>query len=400
MTFHHYDESWHGRIRAELAHLLHEGRWRSPRTFDALGPVGELEGRAVVSFASNDYLGLSAHPAVVAAAIDALRRWGAGAGASRLVTGSRPVHAELEIALAEWKSTEAAICFPTGFAANLGTLCALGGAGVCIFSDELNHASIIDGCRLARATSAVYRHSDMDHLNELLRTRGRFDGRGPAIVVTDAVFSMDGDTAPLEKLVPLCAQQGALLVLDEAHAALGTLLPEAVGHGGSGAADMIVRVGTLSKTLGSLGGFVAGSHDIVDLLVNRARPYIFSTALPPADAAAALAALRILRSDEGTALTERLAWLVGRMSEAGFAPAGHSSPIIPIVIGGEQAALDASAALLDGGLWVPAIRPPTVPIGTSRLRVTLSAVHKDSDVDRLLDALARILPVRTDLASS
>jgi 8-amino-7-oxononanoate synthase len=380
---------WDHRVRASLAQVVDEGRWRAPREFDALGPTGLLEGGPVVSFASNDYLGLSGHPAVVAAAHDALDRWGAGSGASRLVTGSRPIHSELERELAEWKGTEAAVCFPTGFAANLGVLCALGGPGVRILSDELNHASIIDGCRLSRSALAVYRHSDMDHLAELLAGG---DAPMPTIVVSDSVFSMDGDVAPLDQLVTLCRRHNALLILDEAHAVLGPDLPAATGrdgHGGGGEGT-VVRVGTLSKTLGSLGGFVAASRDIVDLLVNRARSYIFSTAPTPADAAAALAAVRVVRSTEGAALSDRLAALIDRVAEAGFAPPGHRSPIIPVVLGSEQAALSASVALLEDGLWVPAIRPPTVPVGTSRLRVTLSAAHSDHDVSRLLGALSRL----------
>jgi 8-amino-7-oxononanoate synthase len=380
------ESPWPARIRAELAQVVGEGRWRSPREFDACGPAGVLEGGAVVSFASNDYLGLSAHPAVVAAAHEALQRWGAGSGASRLVTGSRPVHGDLERALAAWKATDAAVCFPTGFAANLGVLCVLGGPGVRVLSDELNHASIIDGCRLSRSALAVYRHRDLAHLDQLLAVPvGPPGATAPAIVVTDTVFSMDGDVAPVEELVALCRRHGALLVLDEAHAVLGPHVAHSADE-----ADHVVRVGTLSKTLGSLGGFVAASRDVVDLLVNRARSYIFSTAPTPADAAAALAALRVLRSDEGLALTGRLTGLIDRVVEAGLAAPGHPSPIIPVVLGSEQAALDASAALLDEGLWVPAIRPPTVPAGTSRLRVTVSAAHRDEDVSRLLRALTRL----------
>jgi 8-amino-7-oxononanoate synthase len=404
--------TWPDRIRSELAQVVAEDRWRAPREFDARGPAGALHGHPVVSFASNDYLGLSAHPEVVRAAHDALERWGAGAGASRLVTGSRPVHTELELELAAWKGTEAAVCFPPGFAANLGTLCALGGRGVRVLSDELNHASIIDGCRLSRSELAVYRHADMDHLEQLLA--GRVPAAAgteslPTIVVTDSVFSMDGDAAPLEHLLPLCARHDALLVMDEAHAVLGPHLPPVTRDGGeakgsrdrAGVASVgthrgtVVRVGTMSKTLGALGGFVAASRDVVDLLVNRARSYIFSTALTPADAAAALAALRILRSDEGAALTGRLAALIDRMAEAGIVAPGHPSPIVPVILGSEQAALDASSALLEAGLWVPAIRPPTVPAGTSRLRVTLSSAHSDTDVDRLLEALSalRVTPL-------
>jgi 8-amino-7-oxononanoate synthase len=375
---------WADRIRAQLAQVVDEGRWRAPREFDAWGPEGALEGADVVSFASNDYLGLSAHHDVVAAAHAALDRWGTGAGASRLVTGSRPVHADLERGLAGWKGTEAAVCFPTGFAANLGVLSVLGGPGVRVLSDELNHASIIDGCRLSRSQVAVYRHCDLAHLEDLLASGGGGVDT-PALVVTDSVFSMDGDVAPLDDLLAICARHGALLVVDEAHAVLGPHLDMAAVE--EPARSRLVRVGTLSKTLGALGGFVAASRDIVDLVINRARPYIFSTALPPADAAAALAALRILRAEEGEALVARLASLVGRLSEAGVAPAAHPSPIVPVILGSEEAAMHASATLLDAGLWVPAIRPPTVPVGTSRLRVTLSAAHRDVDVDRLIDAL-------------
>lgn len=375
--------SWAERVRAQLDAVVDEGRWRSPREFDARGPAGILDGNGVVSFASNDYLGLSAHPGVIEAARVALERWGAGAGGSRLVTGSRPVHAALERALAEWKGTDAAICFPTGFAANLGVLSVLGGPDVRVLSDELNHASIIDGCRLSRSQLAVYRHGDAAHLAELL---GGGAAATPTLVVTDSVFSMDGDAAPLEEIAALCRRHGALLVLDEAHAFLSPHLP----LGGAGLT--VVRVGTLSKTLGSLGGFVAGPQDVIDLLVNRARSYIFSTALTPADAAAALAALGVLRSSEGAALVARLSGLVAAMVDAGLAAPGHPSPIIPVILGSEQRALEASAVLLDQGLWVPAIRPPTVPVGTSRLRVTLSAAHRDEDVSRLVGALGALAP--------
>lgn len=387
--------TWPDRIRVQLTQLVDEGRWRAPREFDAWGPRGRLEGTEVVSFASNDYLGLSAHPAVRSAAHEALERWGTGAGGSRLVTGSRPVHAELEEELAEWKGTEAAVCFPTGFAANLGVLSVLGGPGVRVISDELNHASIIDGCRLSRAEVAVYRHRNLGHLEELLASEG--GEAKPSLVVTDSVFSMDGDVAPLEDLVALCVSRGALLVIDEAHAVLGPCLE--LSELSDTARSSIVRVGTLSKTLGTLGGFVAASRNVVDLLVNRARSYIFSTALPPADAAAAAAAVRVVRSAEGEMLVKRLASLVQRMSDVGVAPASHPSPIIPVILGSERAAMDASAAAFTRGLWIPAIRPPTVPVGTSRLRVTVSAAHEDDDVTRLIDVL-HSLPVPASVAGS
>jgi 8-amino-7-oxononanoate synthase len=370
---------WGDRVAAELAAVRAAGRWRSVRDLDTDGPVtGTLAGRPVVSFAANDYLGLSHHPAVVAAAHAALDRWGAGAGASRLVVGSRPVHGELEAELAAWKGTEAALLFPTGFAANLGVLAALAGPDVTILSDELNHASIVDGARLARGAVRVYAHGDLDHLGKLLVDVDA-EGRGPALVVSDSVFSMDGDVADVAGLVELCATRGALLVLDEAHAVLGPSV--AAADAGS---EAIVRVGTLSKALGALGGFVAGSAAVIDLLRNRARPFIFTTAPTPADVAAALAALRVVCSAEGDRLVRRLLGHVVRIRP------GHPTPIVPVILGDEEAALAAAATLLDDGLLVPAIRPPTVPVGTSRLRVALSAAHTPAQVDRLAAALARL----------
>ncbi|HET6951331.1 MAG TPA: 8-amino-7-oxononanoate synthase [Acidimicrobiales bacterium] len=370
---------WDGRVDAELAGIRAAGRWRVARELATTGPVtGVVDGRDVVVFASNDYLGLTHHPAVAAAAHAAIDRWGTGSGASRLVVGSRPLHRELEDELAGWKSTEAALLFPTGFAANLGLLATLGGAGVTILSDELNHASIVDGARLARAEVEIYRHRDLDHLAKLLVEVTAAE-RGPALVVSDSAFSMDGDVADVDGLVERCAPHGALLVLDEAHAVLGP----AVDTGAAAAAGVtVLRMGTLSKALGSLGGYVAGPGRYVDLLRNRARPFIFTTATSPADAAAGLAALGVVRSPAGAALLARLRRHVDRLRT------GHPTPIIPVVLGDEAAALGAADRLLAGGLLVPAIRPPTVPPGTSRLRVALSAAHTDDQVDRLAAALA------------
>jgi 8-amino-7-oxononanoate synthase len=372
---------WDVRVDAELDGIRAAGRWRVTRELATTGPVtGVVDGRPVVTFASNDYLGLTHHPAVVAAAHAALDRWGAGSGASRLVVGSRPLHAELEAELAEWKGTEAALLFPTGFAANLGLLATLGGPGVTILSDELNHASIVDGARLARAGVRVFRHADLDHLAKLLVDVDG-SGDGPALVVTDSAFSMDGDVAAVEALIDLCADHDALLVLDEAHAVLGPELPaRRAAHRGV----TVLRMGTLSKALGSLGGFVAGPRRYVDVLRNRARPFIFTTAPTPADVGAALAAVRVVRSTEGGALAARLRRHVDRLRP------GHPTPIVPVVLGDEAAALAAADRLLDQGLLVPAIRPPTVPAGTSRLRVALSAAHTDAQVDALATALAAL----------
>jgi 8-amino-7-oxononanoate synthase len=362
--------TWSDWADGQLDAIRGAGRWRQTSSFDARGPEGEVEGRTVVSFASNDYLGLSSHPAVAAAAHAAIDRWGTGATASRLIVGNRPCHDQLEAAIADWKHTEEALVFPTGYAANLGVLTTFGGDDVTVFSDELNHASIIDGCRLSRSRVEVYRHGNVSHLGDLLNSTS-----GRAVVVTDAVFSMDGDVAPMDELLGCCTRHGALLVVDEAHAVLG---PEFSGDGAE-----LIRVGTLSKALGSLGGWVAGPRSLIDLLVNRARSFIFTTGLSPADAAAALAALAVVRSPEGDALVGRLRKVVARVRP------GHPSPIVPVIFGDERLALDAAAALLDAGLLVPAVRPPTVPVGTSRLRVALSAAHTDQMIDRLLDALGR-----------
>ncbi len=360
--------TWEVWADAEARAIRDAGRWRTPKDLDDDGPV---------SFASNDYLGLTQHPAVVAAAHDALDRWGAGSGSARLIVGSRPIHSALERALAGWKRMPRAALFPTGFATNLGVLTTFGGPGVLICSDELNHASIIDGCRLARADVAVYRHNDLDHLAALLRDRGP----RRALVVTDTVFSMDGDVADVGAIADLCTREGALCVFDEAHAVLGPHVEVAPDAN-------VLRVGTLSKTLGALGGFVAGPARYVELVENLARPYIFTTAPTPADTAAALAALAVLESPEGDALVARLRMLVDRVRE------GHPSPIVPFVIGDERATIATAEALRDRGVLVPAIRPPTVAPGTSRLRVTLSAAHTDTQVDLLVRALDEVL-VRT-----
>jgi 8-amino-7-oxononanoate synthase len=367
---------WLGWADDQLDAIRFAGRFRATRPFDALGPAGSLDGRDVVSFASNDYLGLAAHPAVIAAAHEAIDRWGTGSTASRLIVGNRPIHDELEAELAAWKGTERAVVFPSGFAANLGVLATIGGADTIVFSDELNHASIIDGVRLSRSAVQIYRHNDLDHLAGLMHGAA-MEGRR-LVVVADSVFSMDGDLAPVDELAALCAAHGALLMLDEAHAVLGPAAPPPTDG------LVTIRVGTLSKALGALGGFAAVPAPIADLLVNRARSYIFTTGLSPADSAAALAAVRLVRGAEGDLLVERLRALIDRLAP------GHPSPIVPIVLGDEDSALKSAAALLERGIFIPAIRPPTVPPGTSRLRLTLSAGHTDEMIDALLTALAEL----------
>lgn len=374
-------DGWSARIDDELASVRAAGRWRAIRDLDGGGPATILHepggDRAIVDFASNDYLGLTQHPETKDAARAAIDRYGTGSGASRLVVGARPLHRELEAELAAWKGTEAALLFPTGYAANLGVLTTFGAADVVVCSDELNHASIIDGTRLARATTRVFGHGDLDALDALLADAPR----GRSMVVSDAVFSMDGDEADVVGLASCCARHGALLVLDEAHAVLGPDTADAAARLADAGVPLL-RMGTLSKALGSLGGFVAGPRRAIDLLVNRARSFIFTTAPTPADTAAALAAVRVVRSAEGDALRARLRAHVDRLA------AGHPSPILPVVVGAEDDAVAASARLLERGLFVPAIRPPTVAVGTSRLRIALSAAHTDDQVDALAEALA------------
>jgi 8-amino-7-oxononanoate synthase len=362
--------AWDHWVDCQAESIKTQQRWRQLRALDGTGPHFRLpDGTSVVSFASNDYLGLSRHSGVLAEAHDALERWGAGAGSSRLIVGERPVHAALENDLAEWRHSEAALVFPTGYQTNLGVLTTFG-AGARIVSDELNHASIIDGARLARAEVTVYRHGDVEHAAHLVRS-----APGRVVVVTDTVFSMDGDVADVDGLAELCAEAHGLLVLDDAHAVFGEGAVERPD-------SACLRVGTLSKALGSQGGYVAGPRAWIDLLVNQARSFVFTTGLAPASAAAARAALAISRSAEGDA---RRATLLRHI--AAVRPA-HGTPIVPFVVGDEARALDVADSLLRDGLLVPAIRPPTVPAGTCRLRVSLSAAHSDADVARLVAAVA------------
>ena len=370
--------SWTSIIAERTDRIRGAGRWRQIRTLDSGTPATSITttGSNVVSFAANDYLGLSQHPQVVAAARDELELRGSGAGAARLIVGGRPIHDQLEAALADWKGTEAAVLFPTGYQANLGILGSLAAAapGCVMISDALNHASIIDGTRLSRAQVEVVKHRDIDAVRTALISA---DGR-PCVVVTDSVFSMDGDRAPVEELIDLSREHDALLVLDEAHAVFDSTPPAGVSL------DHVVRVGTLSKTLGSVGGFVAATRSIVDLCVNTSRTFIFTTAGAPADAAAALAAVSIVRSDEGRALIRRLEEFVERVTP------GHPSPIIPVLVGDEHRAMDLSTDLLQRGILVPAIRPPTVAPGTCRLRIALSAAHTFEQIDQLVEALSEL----------
>lgn len=376
-------------LDAELAALAAAGRLRALP--DTAGPARHeirLAGRPALSFCSNDYLGLAGHRALTEAALEAAVRSGFGGGAARLVAGDRPEHRELEAALAAFVGQPAAALFPTGYQANLGVFSALAGPGDLVVSDAANHASLIDGIRLSRATIAVYPHRDAAAAAAALATSGGFRRR---FLVTESLFSMDGDVAPLAELDRAARAHHAVLVVDEAHA-LGVLGPGGRGLCAEAGVVADALVGTLGKALGAAGGFVAGSSQLIDIIVNKSRTFIYTTALPPPVAAAARAALAIAAGPDGAArrvaLFERLAQLRDKLSLAH----GVNSPIIPILMGNSVDSVLASQALRERGVHVQAIRPPTVPDGTARLRITLSAAHSDADVARLGDALLAVLP--------
>jgi 8-amino-7-oxononanoate synthase len=346
-----------------------------------------VDGHALVNFGSNDYLGLAADQRLATAAAEAAKREGWGAGASPLVLGHDAIHEQLERRLAEFEGTEAALFFPSGFAANMGTIAALVGPGDVVYTDRKNHASLLDGCRLSRADVRAYAHADVGQLTRLLSRAGGYRRR---LVVTDSLFSMDGDLAPLVELADLASRFDAMLLIDEAHAT------GVFGRRGRGVAEHLgvedrvhVRIGTLSKALGSIGGFVAGSRPLIDWLVNRARPYVFSTALPAAVAAAALAAMVIVRDEpeRRVALYQRAARLRDALSQQGWNTGRSASQIIPVVVGQPDRALHFASALRARGFFVPAIRPPTVPEGESCLRISLTCGHTDEMVDALLRAM-------------
>jgi 8-amino-7-oxononanoate synthase len=362
------------------------------------GPVVEVGGRMLVNLCSNDYLALAGDPRVRRAAAEAAERDGAGSGASRLVAGDLAIHGRLERALAGFEGTEAALLFNSGYHANAGVPPALVGRDDALFSDQLNHASIIDGAVLSRAELVRYRHADADDLAaRLARSTAR-----RKLVVTDAVFSMDGDAAPLRAIADACQRHGAMLYVDEAHAT-GVLGPTGAGlaEAEGVAARVDVRMGTLGKALGSFGAWVGGERRLVEWLSNRARPFVFTTALPPAACGAALEALAIVRGEP--ARRDRLRALTLRAKEGlariGFELPGVVAPILPVILGSEERALAASRALRERGFFVKAIRPPTVPRGTSRLRVTLTAGHDEAQVDAFLGALAEVLPLLPPLAA-
>ena len=352
------------------------------------GPRVVLDGKPVLLLCSNDYLGFADHPRVRTAAADAAMRWGAGAGASRLVCGTMTPHRRLEERLAAFKGREAALLFGSGYLANMGVIAALARPGDVVFSDELNHASIVDGCRLSRAEVFVYNHADVEHLQWGIR---QAEGRG-ALIVSDGLFSMDGDIAPLEDLVALAERHRLRLVVDEAHAT-GTIGPEGRGTlAAAGLEDQVdVIVGTLGKALGSYGAFVACEREMAQYLINAARTFIFSTAPPPPAVAAALAALELIqeRPYRVARLQANAAALRSALQQEGFDLGASRTHIIPMVIGEAQAALSVCEGALERGVFAQAIRPPTVPPQTSRLRLSVMASHRAVELREAARILAQ-----------
>ncbi|OGP59182.1 MAG: 8-amino-7-oxononanoate synthase [Deltaproteobacteria bacterium RBG_13_61_14] len=375
-------------IQQELAELDRQDLRRFLRTLES--PQGAeiiLTGRRVLNFCSNDYLGLAGDPAVIAAAKAASEKWGAGAGASRLIAGNLGLFAELESALARLKGYSAALLLGSGYQANLGLIPALADRGDVIFSDRLNHASLIDGCRLARAETKIFEHLDLNQLEAQLRQAQKFRRR---LIVVESLYSMDGDIFPLLDLVALAKKYDAMTYVDEAHATgtLGAAGRGGLEHFGMGP-EVDVLMGTLSKALGSFGAFVCASRELIAYFINRARSFIFATGLPPAAAGAALQAVRILEQEPSRrqALLANVRALRQGFERQGFPLPQHQVPIFPFIIGDAKKTLETADRLLEIGLFVQAIRPPTVPAGTSRLRITVRADHSQPQLDALLSAL-------------
>ncbi len=380
-------------IDEELLKLDSLGLLRSlKRVQGPQGPRAIVNGREALIMCSNDYLGLANHPLLKEAATEAVHRWGAGAGASRLVSGTMEPHMMLEERIRRFKEAEAALLFNSGYNANLGVISALLDRSSEVFSDKLNHASIVDACVLSRARVRRYPSGDASALEKLLKT----SKAKRKLIVTDSVFSMDGTIAPLNDIAGLLDRYGAMLLVDDAHAT-GVLGPKGRGgleHFGI-SHPAIIAMGTLGKALGSFGAFVTGSRAVVDLLVSKARAFVYTTALPPSVCGAAMKAFDIVENEPvlRQRLRENTTRLREGLSKAGLYASGSETPIVPIVVGPARKAVEASEKLLEKGVFIQAVRPPTVPEGTSRLRVTLSASHSAEDVDFALSALGEALGV-------
>lgn len=379
-------------ILKEISRLTTLGLKRTLRLVQGpQGPRVFMDGQEVVLMCSNDYLGLAGHPLVKEAAIKAIEKWGTGAGASRLVSGNMEAHVILEERIREFKAAPSALLFNSGYNANMGLITALADRSTEVFSDRLNHASIVDACVLSRARVKRYPNRDVDALEGLLKA----STAKKKLIVTDSVFSMDGTIAPLPDIIGLLERHGAMLVIDDAHATgvLGETGRGSLEHFRLDNHPSVIQMGTLGKALGGFGAFVTAGQEVIDLLISRARPFIYTTALPPSVCAAATKAIDIIEKDRGLIrkLWENTSTVTQGLSEAGFDTMGSETPIIPVKIGDNHKVMEASRKLLEHGVFVQGIRPPTVPEGTSRLRVTVTAAHTGEDLKMALAAFREII---------
>jgi 8-amino-7-oxononanoate synthase len=378
-------------ITTELLRIKEAGLYRKLRRVESdQGPTLRLDGRDVINFSSNNYLGLANHPSLCKAAKEAIDRYGCGSGASRLISGNMTLHEELEDKISELKGTDAALVFNSGFQANTGILSTLVGEGDVIFSDALNHASVIDGCRLSRAKVVVYGHCAVDELEQGLKDA---PSNAQNLIVTESLFSMDGDEAPLADIVSLAEKYGAMVMVDEAHAT-GVYEPGGAGLVAKlGLGDrVLIQMGTLGKALGGFGAYVAGSKALRELLINRCRSFIFTTSLPPAVMAMGIAAIDLVmrEPERRQALWNNCERLRSGLKELGYSLGSSQSQILPLMVGDATACMQLSQKLLDGGIFAQGIRPPTVPAGTSRLRITLMATHTCEQIDLALKVFKEV----------
>ena len=383
------------RYSEALVKRQEESQFRSPRTYTPMDATHVMyEDSIYLMMASNNYLGLTHHPHVKERALQAIQQYGTGSGGARLTSGSFPLFQELETRLAHWKDCEKALTFTAGFMANLGTISALVHKGDIIFSDELNHASLIDGCRLSGAKVQVYPHKDVAGLESLLSQSKHY---GMRFIITDGVFSMDGDIAPLPELLELAERYDALLIVDDAHATGVIGEGRGTAHHFHCENPRIITTGTMSKALGSIGGYVCGSQTIIDYIINHSRPFIFATALSPADIGTSIGALEVLVEEPSVyqKLRSNTEYMHNALQSLGI-PSSDDTPIFPIIIGSNEDTLEASRLCEREGIILSGIRPPTVPVNTGRLRLTVTAAHTEEELDKVIQVLQR-LPIQKTL---
>jgi 8-amino-7-oxononanoate synthase len=383
-------------LEKEIEEIKKDGLFRSlKRVESAQGSEVLIDGKKTLLLSSNNYLGLADHPALKEATIQAIRKYGVGSGASRLISGNMALHETLEQKIAEFKDTDAALVFNSGYTANTGLIPCLARTGDFIFADRLNHASLVDGCRLSKASLHFYRHREMAHLETLLKkNRSVHPKRHRIFIVTDGVFSMDGDLAPLPDIMALAERYSASVILDDAHGTgvLGKHGKGTVEHFGLKECDSLIQMGTMSKSMGVFGAYVAGSRELITYLINKSRSFLYTTALPPGIAAAAIAALEMIQKEpeRRAALWENQSYFVKGLRTVGCSPISTDTPIVSLPVGDARLATRMADELLNAGIYAPAIRPPTVPKGTSRIRTSVMATHTKTQLDFSLAALNTI----------